>query len=59
MRNRLSKLIALTLIIEISSSWKLWIPIDRDFPIVSAFSTLDFNLGSLGDGLEMVWEENV
>lgn len=47
----LSRLIAMCLIVQIAISWKLWIPIDRSFPMVSAFSSLDFSMGIIGDSL--------
>ena len=38
-------------IIEILLCWKLWFPIDREFPMMSAFSWLDFSIGIPGDGI--------
>lgn len=47
--NRLSKLVAATFLVEMVISWKLWIPVNREFPLISAFSWLDFSLGVIGD----------
>ena len=48
---RLSQLMALSFILEIILSWRLWIPVDREFPMVSAFSWFDFSMGSVGGGI--------
>ncbi len=52
--NTVLKLIALTLLIEVILSLKLWIPINREFPLISAFRWLDFSLGDVGDSLLLI-----
>lgn len=47
----LSQLMAFSFIAEILLSWKLWFPVDREFPMMSAFSWLDFSIGAVGDGI--------
>ena len=51
MIKNLSQLMAFALISEILISWKLWFPFGREFPMMSAFSWLDFSLGLVGDGI--------
>lgn len=46
----LSQLMAFTFITEILLSWKLWFPVDREFPMMSALSWFDFSVGIVGDG---------
>lgn len=48
---RSTQLISFFLGIEILLGYKLWFPIYREFPLLSAFSWLDFSFGILGDGL--------
>ncbi len=48
---RISKLIAFFFIIEILLCWKLWFPINREFPMMSTFSWLDFSIGLFGNGI--------
>lgn len=40
---------AFSFLAEILMCWKLWFPIDREFPMISAFSWLDFSIGIAGD----------
>lgn len=47
----LSQLMAVSFMAEILMCWKLWFPIDREFPMISAFSRLDFSIGVAGDCL--------
>jgi len=47
----MSQLIAICLLVEMLISWKLWFPFAREFPMISAFSWLDFTIGLAGDGL--------
>jgi hypothetical protein len=51
MVKKTSQLMAFTFITEILICWKLWFPIDREFPMISAFSWLDFSIGTVGDGI--------
>lgn len=48
---RLSTVIALSFLIEMVISWKLWVPINRTFPMVSTFKGLDFSLYVIGDSI--------
>jgi len=42
--------ISLCLLVQIAIAWKLWLPIGREFPLVSAFNFLNFRYGIFVDG---------
>ncbi len=44
-------LIALCLLVQLLISWKVWLPIQRDLPLVPAFASLPLNYGIIFDGL--------
>ncbi|MBL4704922.1 MAG: hypothetical protein JKY54_10390 [Flavobacteriales bacterium] len=47
---RLSQLMAFSFIAEMLICWKLWIPVGREFPMISAFESLPLHFGISGDG---------
>jgi uncharacterized membrane protein YphA (DoxX/SURF4 family) len=49
MIKRLSQLMAFSFIAEILVCWKMWIPIGREFPMISAFESIPISLGLIGD----------
>jgi uncharacterized membrane protein YphA (DoxX/SURF4 family) len=44
-------LISLCLLAQLTISWKAWVPINREFPIISAFEFFPVHYGVFSDGL--------
>jgi len=53
MIKRLSQLMAFSFVAEIALCWKMWIPIGREFPMVSALESIPISLGVIGDCILM------
>jgi hypothetical protein len=49
--HRIVVLISLCLLAQFAISWKAWLPINRDFPLIAAFSFLPLRYGVFIDGL--------